>query len=449
MNRLQPSDFLYRFVSTALGWSVVLQVQWMFRTAPDRSALENMASRLRASPLHRRLVRSPIPFARPSWIMSSEACDVVVDSDLVDVSDASAWMDDELYSVPLDSESGRAWRLRGAHVVDGGFILSLTALHMVTDGKAMMSAALDAVTGSVPRPFGNPVNDGARVTGAPSSNLLADGFDAVRQVANAVAGLGKVCVTSVLGHGNEVGNEVAASTKSPPHERSPDVDYKWATISVDSSLWSSAAQLHGGTPNSLFIAVISGALRRAGYAPLGTPVKVGVPVSQRTEDDERANATAGVSVVLVDEPVAGGDLSGIRSKCKHAFVQLSSGRRPAVVHLQPLILMLPDPVLVKYATAGSGMPDAVTSNLGRYSAELATIGGQNAYRVAFRGIAQNVDPVARYRFGDGLQSWLVEVGDTVTITVVAFDELHFGSSAELGKILSRELESWNVSHLIC
>ncbi len=219
-------------------------------------------------------------------------------------------------------------------------------------------------------------------------------------------------------------------------------------MSVSAKDWEQAARRHHGTSNILFVAVIAGALRAAGHIPADEPVKVGIPVSRRVDGDDSANATAGVSVMVLDEAAAGGDLTALRRLCKRAYERLAAGRRPAMMHLRPLMNVLPVSVVATVATAGNGMPDVMTSNLGVFGPEVATIGGQTASAVAFRGDAQGVDPDQHHRFGDGLQSWSVQVGDTLTFSVAAFDESAFPDAPALRAGIAAELDAWGVVHRI-
>lgn len=433
--RLESSDFVYRFVDTAFGWSVVLQVAWTFSRPPNREALSEMAARLADGPLNRRLVTPRVPLARPYWTQSTVHPGVIVDEGATE--SPNEWLNAELDTVPLTAEAGRCWQLRGVATETGGFVLSLCALHLVADGKTLVSAASSARDSA---PLQQPQRFGR------ASMLGSDLEDAARQFVSAGLGICRAAVAVARGSG-AAGN-VDVVKKAPLHERAPLARPVWATVTVDRQDWEVVAKRHGGTANSLFVAVVSGLLRTSGYAPLGQTVKVGIPVSQRVDGDTRGNATAGVSVYLTEEPVAGGDLAGIRSACKRAFAALSAGRRPAFVHLQPLLQMLPARLIATAASAGSGMPDAVVSNLGSFPAELAEIGDEIATSVFFRGIAQHVDPSLPFRFGDGVQSWLLEVGDDVSFSVVAFDETHFGDDAVLRDLLAGELAGWGVPHRI-
>ncbi|ORM25999.1 hypothetical protein [Williamsia sp. 1135] len=437
MTRLEPEDFTYWFVHRAFGWSVVLQVLWTFDRPPSRDALMAVNAHLAASPLNRQLITSTFPFSRPRWVHAEIEPELLLDETAIESRAVEVWAAQEMYSAPLEPESGPPWRLRGTATVDGGFVLSLTTLHLIADGKATVSAAADALGGKGvdalslrPR-----IHAGA-----------ADAGDSIRQIVAAAYGVVRAAITTL--RRDSTPPPPTRPPRPPMNVRAPAAAGPWAIVSVDVDAWRKVAEEHGGTANSLFVAVISGLLRSSGYAPLGEPIKVGVPVSNRTADDEGGNATAGVSVHLTDEPAAGGDLGPIRRKCKAAFTVLAEGRRPAMIHLLPLMWLLPTSLIVKAVSSGSGMPDAVASNLGAFASELSELGGVPASGVAFRGIAQGVNPSQPYRFGEGVQSWLLEVGDQLTFSVAAFDESRFGDRPELHRLLTAELDAWGLPHRI-
>ncbi len=437
MTRLAPEDFTYWFVRRAFRWSVVLQVLWRFDRPPSHDALMAVNARLAASPLNRRLITSPFPFSRPRWVHSEMEPDLLLDETTVESDAVERWAAREMYSAPLDPENGTSWRLRGAPTVDGGFVLSLTTLHLVADGKATVSAAADALGG----------RGADALSVRPQAHAgAADAGDSIRQIVAAAHGVVRATISTM--RRDSTPPPPMRAPRPPMNVRAPAAAGPWAIVSVDVDVWRKVAEEHGGTSNSLFVAVISGLLRTSGYAPLGEPIKVGVPVSSRTADDEGGNATAGVSVYLIDEPAAGGDLGPIRRKCKAAFTALAAGRRPAMIHLLPLMWLLPTSLIVKAVSSGSGMPDAVASNLGAFTPELSELGGVPASGVAFRGIAQGVDPSQPYRFGEGVQSWLLEVGDQLTFSVAAFDESRFGDRPELHRLLTAELAAWGLPHRI-
>ncbi|WP_439032479.1 hypothetical protein [Gordonia terrae] len=458
--RLASEDAPFWFVTPALGWSVVLQIVWVLDDEVSLEALTAMNAALGRGRLHRMLVPPTVFGARPRWVDAPDSPQLAADTHPVAAADIDAWATAEMSTVPLDAEGARCWRLRAAPTEGGGTVVSLCTLHVVTDGRGMLAAAAEAAAAAgvpltapavtskptdVARRSGSPTPDPAPPTGW-RRRRRADLADAGSQALAVVTGL----VRAALERRQSGGLEPDPRPVRPPiAERSPAARSTWATATVPAVEWDRVAAEHDGTSNTMFIAVVTGLLRSSGHAPLPKPIKVGVPVDRREgEEDTRSNAIAGVSVFLTDDPVAGGDLGGIRAACKAAFVRLSQGRRAPHIHLRPLAWFLPPSVIVKVVSAGNGMPDAVISNLGDVPPEAMVIGGVPVRKVAFRGMAQGVDPAAVHRFGDGVQSWMVRTRDQVTFTVLGCDETSFPSDAVVADLLDRELDAWGLSHEI-
>ena len=169
-----------------------------------------------------------------------------------------------------------------------------------------------------------------------------------------------------------------------------------------------------------------------------------MPVDVRAAGDDSSNATAGVSMMLTDDPTPGGSLTAIRGVCKDAFLSLA-GRRAEPGDLTALVWLLPSTWLIGAVSAGNGMPDAMVSNLGDIDERAVRLGSATARRTAFRGIAQGVDPALPYRFGDGVQAWLLRGHDEVTFCVAGFDESVFGDG-RLRRLLAQELADWQLTH---
>ncbi|QHD85486.1 hypothetical protein GR168_08900 [Gordonia sp. JH63] len=451
--RLTSEDAPFWFVTPALGWSVVLQLVWVFDEEVSIETLTAMNAAFARGRLNRMLVVPDVVGARPRWVAAPDAPGLAADSRPVPEAEIDDWATAEMSSVPLDAEGGRCWRLRSAPTASGGTVVSLCALHVVTDGRGMLAAAAEAASASeVPL-----ARDADRASGAdPAATTrppvswrrqrIGDLADAGSQAGAVLAGLVRAALERRKAGGPEPDPR---PVRAPIAERSPAADFTWATATVPATDFDRVAAEHDGTANTLFIAVVTGLLRSSGHAPLPNPIKVGVPVDRReSEADTRSNPIAGVSVYLTDEPVAGGDLGGIRAACKAAFVRLSEGRRAPHIHLRPLAWFLPPAVIVKLVSAGNGIPDAVISNLGDIPPEATVLGGRSARKVAFRGMAQGVDASVGQRFGDGVQSWLVRTRDQVTFTVLGCDETSFPSDAVVADLLDRELTAWGLPHEI-
>ncbi|MDZ7910266.1 MAG: hypothetical protein U5N21_10690 [Rhodococcus sp. (in: high G+C Gram-positive bacteria)] len=456
--RLADEDATYWFLRQAFGWSVVLQLVWVTDAPVPKAVLNEVNSALTNGVLHRRLVTPVIPGARPRWVRATGAPLCRFDDDALENSDIDRWAADELASVELDAVEGTCWRLRATSRAGAGTVISLCALHLVADGKTMVTAAAAAMVDSVPNALLPNIIEAITPRSDPgtASAIIGDTIDATGRVLAAGRGALRAVrdvVADRAGFGGaepaEISTVPARPARAPMADRSPKAVSAWATVTVPSDDWDRVAARHGGTANVLFVAVITGLLRSSGYAPLGDTVKVGIPVDRRGGiDDDRANATAGVSVMLTDQPVPGGDLRSVRAACKAAYQRLESGHRSAVAHLYPLAWLLPPSWLVGVATSGNGMPDAMVSNLGEVPSAAMCWGDVHATRLAFRGNAQGVDAAQPYRFGDGAQAWALRTDNAFTFSVLAFDESSFGDTSTLRELVAAELAAWQLPNEI-
>ncbi|GAA1481470.1 hypothetical protein GCM10009624_19100 [Gordonia sinesedis] len=448
--RLADEDSTYWFLREGLGWHVVLQIVWVMDTAVPGDVLEQWNVGLAGGRLHRRLRPSPVPGARPRWVPAGAGPEVLIDDVAVGDDDIERWAAAELATVQLDAVAGRCWRLRSVITGSGASVISLCALHLATDGRSMVRAAAEAMPAVVAT--GMPVDLAAddRNSGSAEAGrwLAGDLIDAAGRFAAAAWGVGRAVRTLVahrlMADADET--EPQRPARPPMADRSPNARTSWATATIPAEQWDRVADAHGGTSNALLVAVVTGLLRSSGYAPLGDAVKVGIPMDRRAgDDDTRANATTGASVILTDEPVPSAGLGRVRAACKEAYLRTESGARPPTAYLRPLVWVLPSSWLVGAATAGNGMPDAMVSNLGALPPGADRVGGHVAQRMTFRGMAQGVRAELPYRFGDGVQAWSVRTGDHVSFSVLGCDEERFADDSELGRLLAEELAAWGLS----
>ncbi|MBY6365878.1 hypothetical protein [Rhodococcoides corynebacterioides] len=449
MSRLQDQDFTYWFLREAFGWDVVLQLTWMFDTAPATAAVQDFTDALTASRLHRRVVRPRIPPARPSWVRSTADPVLSARDAPVPADERDAWARALLRTSDLDAEAGRCWAVHLAPDDHGGAVLSLTCLHLAADGRALTTAATDAAAATRMRAPA-PSTLSTRPPG-PVDDLVDAGLQVGRAARGTARAVRAALTSRTAGTGETSGARPAAMPARPPRSapaiRAPRAHPSWVVVDTDTDHWAERAARYGGTPNSLFVAVVAGALYASGYAAPGDPVSIGVPVSLRgpdAADDQRSNATGGVTVVVDDRPSAGGDLGPVRARCRAAFTAVGAGDRPAAYHLQSLLQVLPIALVTRVVMAGpSGMPDAVASNLGRFDG-LARMGDATATSVSFRGDARGVRPDRPERFGEGVQSWLLETEGRTTFAVAGFDETCVGTVSALRDAVRAELDAWGV-----
>ncbi|MEO9326315.1 hypothetical protein ABFT43_00155 [Gordonia sp. B21] len=411
---------------------------WVFPDEVDAEALQRFNDALCRGRLHRQVVDARLPGARPYWVRAAEPVPLALDTETVDDDRVADWALDELRGVGLDPEAGRCWRLRAASTTAGRTVASLCALHLVADGRARTAAIVDALTEAARDQPG---------ASRRSTSVVGDLLDVGRQtvaVGRAVARL----LAQRLGGGETATPPDPRPVRSPLAERAPAAIPRWATASVPVEEWDAVAGRHGGTANTLFIAVLSGVLGAAGYTAADAPLKVGIPVSKREPGDLSANAMAGVSVYLPGPTTPGSDLGGIRDECRQAYRALDRGRRSAAGQLSALGWFLPPALLASHAVSDAGYPDAVASNVGEMPEQALIIGGVRATDVTVRGFAQGVDPAGRHRYGEGVQSWMVRTDTHVSFTVCGFDETVFPDDAALQKLVGEVLADWGLTHRI-
>ncbi|MEE4025076.1 hypothetical protein V1Y59_18470 [Gordonia sp. PKS22-38] len=446
--RLTEEDAPFWLLHRGVGWSVVQQMVWTFPDEVAKDSLRQLNSALTHGRLHRRLVEARVPGARPYWVRATQPVPLAFDDEPIVDEQLADWAVAELRTVDLDPDDGRCWRLRAAVTSSGHTVLSLCTLHLVADGAARIEAVAAALrlcealgvenTGDRPVPH---------VQVAPETSRRADLVDAARQVGVTSLGLLRVLGQTIRRDRDETPTD-PRPPRAPLADRAPTATPVWATATVPADDWDQIASRHGGTANSLFVAVVCGMLRAAGYTAPENPVKVGLPVSDRAEGDERSNAVAGVTLYLTPVPKAAADLTAVRDACRQAYTKLAGGQRSAMAHLRPLAWLVPPTRLAGLSGSDAAYPDAVASNVGQLPPELLVIGGVRAYAVTVRGMAQGVDPAGRHRYGDGVQAWLTRTDTDVTVTVSGFDEKSFVDDDTFRRVLADELRAWGLPHRI-
>ena len=438
-NRLTYDDDLFLRSRRVLGIGVVNQSVWRFDRPIDAERLQRLRAALASGPLGRSVRRSALPCARDRWVAAPDARPVHVERQAVAAGDVLGWAD-ERAAVDLDPESPAAWELSAASTTDGGGVLSLLTSHVVSDGGAHIAAVTAAVTGV---DIGRLPLDGSPAT------RRDDVGDGLRQLGRALRG--GVAATRVSSHRDEVGDaQTSVQTPRRPDRDGDDRPYRPATVVVDcdADQWEQAARRHGGSANTLLVAVAVEVLLASGRAEPGRPVRVSLPVSLRGDRDLRSNATSGVSVdvdtCVVDGVGRAPDLAAVRSACRREFSALAEGtRRDTLTPLKPLLQMLPDRVIARLASTMAA-PLCLCSNLGDLPAEFAAPLGVPATSVLMRSVTQGVTPSMMRRTRGGLNAWWSRHGPTVTLAVLGVDPDHFGSQDELARLVQQACRRWGI-----
>ena len=442
--RLAGADESYLLSADLFGLGAPIQFSWVFGadTDPGSGAVAELRLALARGPLNRAVARTRVPAARDRWVRSAVTVIPTRTENIAD-DEVSDWLDRRLRTARLDPAEGSAWRLDDAVTDDGRRVVSLLVSHMVTDGQGVYRA-LDAAASGLAADL--PVAGTARGVRA----IRDDIADAARQLGNAAKAVRIVAAEAVSGllpsGGAGPARPAPAHSHHLPDQDCPDTTL--AIVDVDREAWHRRAQDHGGTANSLFVAVLAGIVARAGV-PVGETdealTKVCIAVSRRGDDtDDRANASGGVWIRVRGAVEPRMDLSAIRSQSKRAFVEYAaSGADRTADNLQAIVRLLPGTLIGKLMRSIPG-PDTTVSNLGVAPGSALTIGGRAASQFAIRAIMLGVPPSARRRQGPAIAAWAVEYHDRITLTFFGINPDHFGDPELLHKLIGTELAAWGV-----
>jgi hypothetical protein len=439
-NRLAFTDQMSFLSVRATGQGAVAQCVWVYEGAIDFDGLRRFHRNLGFGLLGRRIERSPLPFARHRWVSCRASSDIDIAERARPRSELGMWAD-ERGQMPVDPEWGPSWHLGVTPFTDGSTAISLVASHLVVDGLGLLLAMADAVRGNT-RDLGYP---------PPRSRtrLRAVVQDAY-QTAKGTPEVARALVTAAQ-LGRRRRSDIARLRASQPTaiERGTANDGVVApavTIHVDLDDWDARAKALGGTSSSLFAGFAAKLAERSGCRATGDgAVTISLPVSDRTEDDTRANALSFV-IVSVDPAQATTDLRDIRSTISEALQTLRETPEE-LLQLLPLAPLTPKRVMRRLTNAAYGFTDVGCSNLGDIDPAVRRPDGTDADRLLLRGVRQRF---TQKNFDRSRGIYLVSgrIGARISITVVAYQLEGKDSKRDLRELAAHTLSEFELTGAI-
>ncbi|GAA2068950.1 condensation domain-containing protein [Williamsia deligens] len=435
--RTTVDDDLFIRMDTALDVPVVNQMVWRLTAMPSEAELTRFADGLAHGRLARLLRRSRIPLVRDHWVAGgSDSGGLVVSSHAVAAGEVIAWID-AAASRPFDLRSGPVWEVRAAPLHTGGALVSLCLSHAVGDGISALTAFAEALSG-----------DGTEFDPTPPTPLdqAREVIGRAATIAGSVAAIARDRVRVGSGPAApDAGPVVTAATSPALPPTAPEGGARIAplcVLSVETAEWEAAAARSGGSSNALFIAVVVGIVVAAGRAGADDVVRVSVPMSTREPDDDRANATTGLSLDVPAVHALDGDLAPIRALAREAYGSKTT-RPTAFVRLQPLVQALGDRA-VALLSAGATTPLALASSLGRVDPAVAGFGDPaRADAVVTRATTQSITTARLRSLRGGLAAWVNDAAGTTTLSVVGLDPDALGPDV-LESVVTAELRRWSL-----
>jgi hypothetical protein len=380
MTRLALLDQAAFLRLRATGQGSVCQCTWVYDRDVDLDELRAFNGNLGTGLLGRRIERSPLPFGRHRWVVDGHSPDIELNARR-SRAEIGAWIEQRA-RIRVDPEWGPTFHLGVLPLDDGGTAITLVASHCVADGLGLATAIAEAVKGES-RDFGYPQAHSRHWSRAVAEDLA----DAVLALPALVRALIATLVILL---------RLTPETKTAPAPPVATVNDREAelpavTMQTDAAAWEARARELNGSGNTLFIAFAARlAHRMERVHPDGRTVTAVLPVSERSADDDRANALTSITVD-VDCHAVLADTSHVRSAVKSRLTSLAQQPNPMLAGL-PLIPFTPR-WLVRHTEGIAMATDRLPvgcSNLGNLDAVVVRIDGEDAAEVSMRLAEQGV-----------------------------------------------------------
>ncbi|AQA06709.1 hypothetical protein BVC93_25490 [Mycobacterium sp. MS1601] len=445
-NRLALLDQAFYESHRAVGQKEVMQVGWLYERPVDLDGLTRFHANLANGLLGRRIERSPLPFGRHRWVWDAQPSTLDITTETRPRAELGDWFD-ERTQLPIDPESGPAWRLSVVPLNDGATAISLVLSHYVIDGIGGAVAVTEAILGMTrelgyPRPRAR-----TRVRG-----VVQDARETLRE-APAVA---RAFVAAVKEARRRRTDQDRPATPRQNVTYVADVDTPvtapsvWIRIELDQ--WNTRAATLSGTGSTLaaaFTAQLDRNMgRRHGHAE-GIPTLLTVN-DRTTADDARAVAVS-FTRVGVDPAELTTDLSAARGAIKDALVRFKESE-DATAQLVPLTPFTPKrgwQQLIEYALTDPEQP-AVCSNLGDTGPAAIRPDGTLCDAAFARGASQHLTQRWLRRIGSQLHVYYgtaMEINQ-VGIYVCAYHPDSVTSRAQLRELATRTVAEFGLTAAI-
>lgn len=420
----------------AFGHEPLGQYVWVYEHDMDIDRLRRLHRNLGDGLMGRLIERSPLPFGRHRWVAAPHQADLDVSPVARPAGELSAWMDEQVM-IPVDPERGPGWRMAVVPFVEGGGAVTLIVSHSIGDAGAIIVSLVEASHGikrdlGYPQPKSRTRREAIRQDLAATRRALPEMARAVKvgaQLARENRGTPKRAMRPGKGHGS-------------PLTIRPSV----AAV-VDAGAWDERAAALGGSSNALMTAFAARIAFIRGYADGAGRVTVQLPVSQRTQADNRANALTGISVET-DASVVNTSLAGVRAELKKALSGLEAEEHKLIASL-PLTPFTPKWLVRRLASAalGTGTPVG-SSSMGEVFPDLIRPDGTDAEYFWARGVEWPITLDGLNQRGDSLFVGSARINGKVVMCVVSWQVGGANNREELTELVSHGLADFGLTAAI-
>jgi hypothetical protein len=397
----------------------------------------------------RRVVRPRVPGARLRWQPAPDLPPMRYEPDPLDPERLEALLEDEVSSQP-DPAGTTGWRLAAARTEDGGSIVTLWVNHAYGDARSILSTAFESAVGPAA------AAEAGRRWRAETFDELGDVLRRVRHGVGGSVRLGREAAGSwrrspeaaAAGDLARLGPTIAALRTRAQTVGARSGRRNVTLVRAGAQEWDTVARDHGGSGNTLLLAVLANLLRGARAArgdAIDGALRILLPVDLRHQrpngqHDVTANAVVGALVVLDGGPPRHGPLADVRHATKRAIEEATptgahrrDGRPAGPTGTVDAMRLLPDALTHRMAVLAQGA-DGVASNIGAIPAPVGRLGPHRATESYLLGGPMMTDVTV----------CLGRSGDHVTLGVVA-DAGRLGPGGSLRSRVDAELRAWGLT----
>lgn len=437
-----PDQVLFLALRGA-GQDAVMQALWIYEHPVDLDGVRRFHRNLYGTILSRRIEPSPVPFGRHRWVSQP-----FTDSNLnvydapIDRSQLYIWADEQT-ELPLDPETGPAWRMGLQPFADGSTAISLVISHCVADGAGSMMACAQASAGMT-NDLGYPAA-GSR----PRARAIREDLRQFRR------DLPEVWRT--LRHAVTVARRRRGELKQPaPQAQATQATGRTArmpsaSVFVDAAQWHACAEKLGGNSFSM-VAGFAGRMAQHLHRTRASDgaVTLMIPVSEREDLQDTGGNVVSIANVSFDPGPVTTDLTGPRTAIREG---LKKAREvpDEMVELLPLVPLIPRRGIARIADVAFGFSTDLPvscSNFGTLPPDLTNVDGTCAEYLSFRGVDRHASVENLERRRGVMTVTSGQIGDKMTMSVISYQPGMANTQAELHEVITRTLSEFGLTGAI-
>jgi hypothetical protein len=447
-----PSDNRLSFVDQAMflwlraaGEAPVMQMVWIYEHPVDFDALRRFHHTFAHGQMGRlRIEPSPLPFGRHRWVLAEPAQS---EFDIAESprprAELTDWADERV-QLPIDPEYGPGWHMGVLRLTDGSTAVSLVVSHCLSDGLGVLSAFADAIKGNSPDLRYPPAHSRGR-----RSAIASDARETLRGVPEVARTLGAAAKLAFQRRHDLSGLRAARPAPILGDDADRNVVVPAVALHVDLDQWDARANALGAKSHTLLAGFAAKLGERAGRIRADGTVTLLVPTSERTLEDDRANAAA-LASITVDPKQVTADLSGVKTAIREG---LTSAREipDQPLELLPLIPFVPKRAVKMGGNAIFGFAADLPvscSNLGDVEPTAGCADGTPAEHFILRGVDRHITRRALEQRSGLLTVVAGRLCGNMEISVIGYFPGQQNSKSHLRELVAGTLAEFGLTGLI-